>query len=386
MVHAVSKFGIEKKIVDIRHAITHQNCPDIGELRYATTVCLDWLWKNFWVSDARVALTSSNAGTAHLSNTDYEQRNREQQFDASLRAFKTWRHKNLSLSTELEWSQVSELHAIKNYILNDVTSFLTCFTKDQQLILTAHEWRQWKLPGTTSSAETWMVPEQIQSFWEPLFHLMLSMKLGAEIVISLLWRLKEQKISTTSSDQIRAYIRMMLTQFADADVFSPDEWVRILDHLLPVAKNFSRELIDIVMRNCPNLSRKRRNQVHQILTISNIRSSVSPPNMSADAASSSTSHNNTASTPTSSKSKNYHTMDDIQKLMRLRADKNEKPLPDTMTNPGTGIEKCESVDWMDVPFGMAPGQRIETFTVIVDIAEDGTCRKRKAFDTAITLE
>lgn len=38
------QFGIPKKIVDIRHAITHQNCPDIAELRYATNFCLDWLW------------------------------------------------------------------------------------------------------------------------------------------------------------------------------------------------------------------------------------------------------------------------------------------------------------------------------------------------------
>lgn len=38
------QFGIPKWVVDIRHAITHQDCPDIYDLRRATKFCLEWLW------------------------------------------------------------------------------------------------------------------------------------------------------------------------------------------------------------------------------------------------------------------------------------------------------------------------------------------------------
>ncbi|EGT42876.1 hypothetical protein CAEBREN_24567 [Caenorhabditis brenneri] len=381
MAHAVSKFGIEKKIVDIRHAITHQTCPDLAELRYATKKCLEWLWKNFWVSDSSVAMNSRQATTANSSKSTpsefNSQRGSEQQHLNAIRAFNKWRLKNRDLKTELEWSEVPEIFVIKKLLLLDAPGFLRCFFRDGHLILAEEQWKKiWKFPPT-SSDENWIVPEIYQNFWEPLFHLMFSLKLGPEIIIAFLWRLKEPHMRKHQKDQITAYVRMIVLQFADIDVFSADEWCRVLDHLLPVAKNFNIKLIDTVMRNCPNLSRKRRNQIRQILNISSPVPSPNRPSTSSG-----------ASSGGGGDVKYIHTVDDIQALMKLRLAKrtaSEASASSTNSNKNetTGIELCEATDWVDVPFGMAPGQRLETFTVVIDDIVD---RKRKAFDAAIVLD
>ncbi|KAF1769975.1 hypothetical protein GCK72_001792 [Caenorhabditis remanei] len=376
MVHAVQGFGIPKKIVDIRHAVTHQTCPDISELRYATNFCLEWLWDNFWLSDASNAMNSGKAGTSNSSKSgssaEYgNQRGREQQHVASIRAFNTWRGKNRLLKTELEFSEVSEIYAIKQHVLLDYVGFLSCLVRDGHLIQTGGQWKNWKLPPT-SSDEKWIVPEPITKFWEPIFHLMFSLKLGPELVISLMWRLREPTIKQISKDQITAYVRLIIQNFADNDVFSPDAWVRILDHLLPVAKYFSKEIIDIVMRNCPNLSRKRRKQIHQILTIATVKS-----------ANLTNSDGPSGSATSSSDGSKVHTVNDLLQLLKSRTKSTESST--NSRNEKTGIELCESEEWVDVPFGMAPGQRVETFTVVIDETSVSR-RKRKAFDPAITLD
>ncbi|UMM14434.1 hypothetical protein L5515_002244 [Caenorhabditis briggsae] len=378
MVDAVSKFGIPKKIVDIRHAITHQNLPDISQLRYATNFGLNWLWNNFWQHDARIAMSSeisSKGSPSEFSN----QRGREQQNLQSIRAYSTWRQKNTNLNTELELSEVDEIFAIKKNILMDVTIFLNCFVKDGNLIQTPGQWKNWKLPPTNSD-EKWQIPEAIQMFWEPILHLVFSLKISSDIIIAFLWRLREQKIQKSSKDQVMSWVRMLVMHFSDQDVMTADDWSRILDHLLPVAKHFNTEFIDVVMRNCPNLSRKRRLQVHRILDISFDKPGTSTPSKSA-----SSEVNNSTTTP--SRNGGIHTVNDLQQLLksRTKSSTSSEVSAASQRNEATGIELCDAEDWVDVPFGMAPGQRVETFTVVVDESSDNS-RKRKAFDAAIILD
>uniref|UniRef100_A0A8R1HW36 Uncharacterized protein n=1 Tax=Caenorhabditis japonica TaxID=281687 RepID=A0A8R1HW36_CAEJA len=371
MVESCRTFGIPKYIVDIRHAITHQNAPDISELRSATNFCLDWLWKNFWLSDACVAMNSVKAGTsrsaASAANEFSPQQGREQQFVASLRAFNTWRSKiNNRNLTDVECTFSDELIALKQHLLLDATGFLTCFLRDGHLIKTPYQLKEAKL--STSASENYTIPEVIQSFWEPLFHMIFSLKLGADIVSAFLSRLREQCLLPDSKNQITAYVRMILHQFNDADVFTVQEWAKVLDHLLAVAKHFNTKLVDLVMSHCTSMTRKRRKQVHRILNISE------SPNTSLS--------EEPVQLPMTPGGGIVHTVEDLQKLLKRerKGAKGSKGAKESTS----GIELCDPDEWADVPFGMAPGQRLETFTVVVE--ETDSRRKRKAFDAAITLE
>ncbi|CAI2298911.1 unnamed protein product [Caenorhabditis sp. 36 PRJEB53466] len=379
MADAVAVFGIPKRVVEIRHAITHQTCPDISELRSVTAFCLEWLWQHFWHSDSSKAMTSGMAGisktTADLSEFG-PQDGREQQYVTTIRAFNQWRKKNRNVE-DVEEAEVPALAALKQHLLHDAAGFLECFVRDGHLIHLPHQLKAAK--WTTSAADEYTIPEQLQQLWQPVFHVIFALKLGAELIGAFFLRLRESHLKADSKNQITAYARMILRQFADAELFTEDDWGRVLDSLLPVAKHFNRELIDLVMIRCTKLSRKRRKQVHSILNISS--PALEPPSTPK---SSMRHQDGDASILTTPDGGVVRTVEDLQKLMKRERASNATGGSAAERGGGCGIELCDAEEWNDVPFGLTPDQRLETFTVVIE--DSAARRKRKAFDTAITLD
>lgn len=170
--------------------------------------------QNFWLSDSSHAMNSGKAGTKSNDSNSQEfgpQQGREQQYVAALRDFNAWRMKNRSIVPAADEPLVPALIVIKQHLLLDASGFLACFVRDGHLIQTPAQLKNQKIE--TCSDETWQIPESLQLFWEPLFNLFFDLKLGHDLVVAFLWRLKETKIAKESVHQITAYVRTIITQF-----------------------------------------------------------------------------------------------------------------------------------------------------------------------------
>uniref|UniRef100_A0A0N5AH38 Las1-like family protein n=1 Tax=Syphacia muris TaxID=451379 RepID=A0A0N5AH38_9BILA len=333
---AVKKLGIPNWVVQVRHDATHHYFPSIKLLREAAIFCRSWLWDIHWKKPIREAM-GAVAGTGTVTSSE-----KAVTLIARYIDFRMKNRKKLVSDDEIYNEDV--IRDMHEFISYDSSNFVQAFLFDGHLIMTDE---QMEVAGFTvdDGYEIWLIPLDLQLFWEPVLRLLSQLGALPELLYQLVSTLMDHQLRKSKKRQIIAWSDYMLAAFSKIDSISESDWKRIMKALLSVEFVFKPEHYNMVIRKITFLSAKKRKQLRKLLDLS-------------------TNSNSVADADQSKFDDTYEikTLDDLQKRINDGVD------GVLQKDPAVEEENwilCDPSVWRGIPLGLTPEQSAESLCLIL---------------------
>lgn len=360
---AVSDVGIPQWVVDIRHGATHSHLPSLENLRQAAQYCRNWLWEHHWSRPVAEAI-GLNSNIQNENETDLQQEAVDLIDRFMLCSFEKMKlcayRKNNKPNKEIKLQKI--LAKIETFIMMHPWEFLGAFLLEGYLILNEKQVRSVDHNIFAKNEAIWIVPEDLQLFWKPIFHFLNEAKMLPELLFQLLEIASNDEIQPIRKRQLIAWSDRMLTAYVESNVLSESEWERILKAIMLAPKELREAYFDKILSKIKKITEKEQNALKQLVVVSSKKTTITgtasfPDPTNIDASSFPVSTNIGAS---------FKTVDDLRNLMAKKKTEKKPEITDSNSSANNRWSTCNSLEWKGIPLGLTPEQSTESLYLVVE--------------------
>ncbi|EFO20826.2 hypothetical protein LOAG_07662 [Loa loa] len=331
--HQLLVVGIPQWVVDIRHGATHSHLPPLESLRQAATYCRNWLWEHHWSRPVAEAIGLN----LNIQNANDEN---ELQKEAAYLIDRFMLH---SLQQKI-------LTKMETFIMLHPWEFLGAFLQEGYLILNAKQIKSIDCNLFSENEDIWIIPEDLQLFWKPIFHYLNEAKMLPELLFQLLETTSDGEIQPIRKRQLVGWSDRMLIAYVESNVLTQSEWERILKAMMLAPKELREVYFDKVLVKIEKMTKKEQDALRQLVVLSSTKTIASEKSVSQD--------------PSNIAASSFKTVEDLRKLMMQK--ENEKQ-PETRDSSNTHRwSTCNPLEWKGIPLGLTPEQSTESLYLVVE--------------------
>uniref|UniRef100_A0A1I7VH40 Ribosomal biogenesis protein LAS1L n=1 Tax=Loa loa TaxID=7209 RepID=A0A1I7VH40_LOALO len=349
---AVGGVGIPQWVVDIRHGATHSHLPPLESLRQAATYCRNWLWEHHWSRPVAEAI-GLNLNIQNANDENELQKEAAYLIDRfmlhSLQQMKqSTRQKKNKPDKKIKLQKI--LTKMETFIMLHPWEFLGAFLQEGYLILNAKQIKSIDCNLFSENEDIWIIPEDLQLFWKPIFHYLNEAKMLPELLFQLLETTSDGEIQPIRKRQLVGWSDRMLIAYVESNVLTQSEWERILKAMMLAPKELREVYFDKVLVKIEKMTKKEQDALRQLVVLSSTKTIASEKSVSQD--------------PSNIAASSFKTVEDLRKLMMQK--ENEKQ-PETRDSSNTHRwSTCNPLEWKGIPLGLTPEQSTESLYLVVE--------------------
>ncbi|VDK69449.1 unnamed protein product, partial [Onchocerca ochengi] len=262
---AVSDVGIPQWVVDIRHGATHSHLPSLENLRQAAMYCRNWLWEHHWSRPVVEAMgLNLNIQNENENKLQQEATDLIDQFMLySLQKMKFYkRRKKDNPDKKMKLQKV--LTKMETFIMMHPWEFLSAFLLEGYLILNVKQIKSIDCNFFANNEDIWIIPQDLQLFWKPIFHYLNEAKMLPELLFQLLETVSDNDVQPIRKRQLIAWCDRMLIAYIESNVLTQQEWERILKAIMLAPKELIEAHLDKILLKIEKITEKEQDALRQL--------------------------------------------------------------------------------------------------------------------------
>uniref|UniRef100_A0A915Q182 Uncharacterized protein n=1 Tax=Setaria digitata TaxID=48799 RepID=A0A915Q182_9BILA len=345
---AVSDVGIPEWVVDIRHNATHSHLPSLQSLRLAAAYCRNWLWEHHWSRPVAEAI-----GLNFNMQNENDENELQQEAANLINRFMLHSLKKKTDKTGTKKILQNIMTKMETFIMTHPWEFLNTFLIDGYLILDKKQVKSVGYDLFSKNENIWVIPEDLQLFWKPIFHYLNEAKMLPELLFQLFAIVSEDEVEAIRKRQVTSWIDRMLCAYVESNVLTQDEWERILKAIMLAPNEIKSAYFDKILQKVEKITEQKQIALKQLAILT-----AKKPTVSVES----------ASPIASDISVSFKTVKDLKKLMEQK--EMEKP-SETMDSSNCSSEvqhwsACNPAEWKGIPLGLTPEQSTESLYLVIE--------------------
>ncbi|MCP9260459.1 hypothetical protein DINM_003808 [Dirofilaria immitis] len=335
---AVSNVGIPQWVVDIRHDATHSHLPSLENLRQAATYCRNWLWEHHWSRPVAEAI-----GLSWCAQNENDENELQREATDLIDRFMLYSLQTMKLSVQQKKNKPEKkmklqrlLTKMETFIMLHPWEFLNAFLLEGYLILNEKQVNSVDHSFFAKNEDIWVIPEDLQLFWKPIFHYLNEAKMLPELLFQLLESISDSDVQPIRKRQLVAWSDRMLTAYVESNVLTQPEWERILKAIMLAPKELIGAYFD-----------------KQLAALCSEKATISETSTSENSSTISTS---------------FKTVEDLRKLLAQKESEKQPETKDS-SNSSSNIHRwstCNPSEWKGIPLGLTPEQSTESLYLVIE--------------------
>ncbi|VDN56597.1 unnamed protein product [Dracunculus medinensis] len=227
--------------------------------------------------------------------------------------------------------------------------FLDTLLLDGRLIMTQKQIQMAGFSLSVSDSLIWNIPETLQRFWQPVFHILSRVRALPELLYGLVSALDDPCNSQIRDRQLIAWIHLLLSTLCKSDIVPNSDWTRIIRGMLRVPQKY----LDSHFEKVLNKLESGGEEAEKCKCLRQLVNIALGNNFEVE-------ENETC---TNEENRPVRTVEDLQKL--LSDDPSLSAYYDANNGQSNWI-LCNANDWKEIPLGLTPEQTTESLCLIID--------------------